>query len=66
MSRTVRLVLLVGCGTLGALHLPAASRALSDGLASPLGEVRAMERATAQAGAVGEAPELSASLAQRD
>jgi len=65
MSRSLRIVLLVGCSSLGALHLPSATRALTDGVASSLGEVQAMERAAAIDEPVGESA-LHESLAQRD
>lgn len=44
MSRPLRLVLVVGCALVGALHLPDATRALEEGIASRASEVRAMER----------------------
>lgn len=44
MSRKLRLSLLAGCVAVGALHLPAATRVLGEGLSYRAREVRAMER----------------------
>ena len=67
MSRPLRIVLIVGCGFVGALHLPDATQVLAEGMRSPAREVRAMEQSASAPADPGPAaePALQETVASR-